>query len=79
MICFDIPLTLRDRLQTLFLSPSIIPQLSDMYSLHVLVIGEIIKLVDKSVWSLRDIVRGTEMVRLPSCLTGKRKATNNHS
>lgn len=64
MICFDIPLTLHDRLQTLFLSPSIIPQLSDMYSLHVLVIDEIIKLFDKSVWSLRDIVRVTEMNRL---------------
>lgn len=79
MICFDIPLTLHDRLQTLFLSPSIIPQLSDMYSLHVLVIDEIIKLFDKSVWSLRDIVRVTEMVKQPSCLTGNRKAIDNHS
>ena len=66
MICFDIPLTLHDRLQTLFLSPSITPKLSDIYSPHVLVIDEIIKLFDKSVWSLRDIVRVTEMVKLPS-------------
>ena len=49
MICFDIPLTLHNRLQTLFLSPTIIPKLSDMYSLHVLVIDEIIKLFDRSV------------------------------
>ena len=66
MICFDIPPTLHDRLQILFLSPSIIPKLSDIYSLHTLVIDEIIKLFDKSVWSLRDIVRVTEMVKLPS-------------
>lgn len=63
---------LRDHLQTLFLSPSMIPKLSDIYSPHVLVIDEIIKLFDRSVWSLRDIVRATEMVKLPSYTTGKR-------
>jgi hypothetical protein len=66
MICFDIPLTLHDRLQILFLSPSITPKLSDIYSPHLLVIDENIKLFNKSVWSLRDIVRVTEMVKLPS-------------
>ena len=70
---------LRDRLQTLFLSPSITPKLPDIYSPHVLVIDEIIKLFDRSVWSLRDIVRATELVKLPSYETGRRKAVNNHS
>lgn len=78
MICFDISLALHDRLQILFLSCSTMSKLSDIYSLHVLVIDEIIKLFDKSVWSLRDIVRVTDMVRLPSYLTGKRKAINNY-
>ncbi|KAL9098649.1 MAG: hypothetical protein Q9163_005733 [Psora crenata] len=35
-----------------------------MYSLHMLVIDELIELFGKSVWSLRDFVRGTEMNRL---------------
>ena len=65
LFCFDIPLVLRDRFQTLFLSPMIMPKLSDIYAPHVLVIDEIIKLFDRSVWSLRDVVRATEMVKLP--------------
>ena len=78
LFCFDIPLMLRDRLQTLFLSPTIMPKLSDIYSPHVLVIDEIIKLFDRSVWSLRDVIRATEMVKLPSYMTGKRKAVDNN-
>ena len=70
LFCFDIPLILRHRLETLFLSPWTTPKLSDLYSLHVLVIDEIIKLFDTSVWSLRDIVRATEMVKLPTYATG---------
>ena len=78
LICFDTPLILRDRLKSLFLSPSIIPKLSDIYSLHMLAIGEIIKLFNKSVWSLRDIVRATEKVKLPSYAIGKRELANNY-
>ena len=44
----------------------------------MVVIDEVIKLFDKSVWSLRDIVRVTELVMLPNCPTGKIKAVNNH-
>ena len=79
LFCFDIPLVLRDHLQTLFLSPSIMPKLSDVYSPHVLVIDEIIKLFDRSVWSLRDVVRATEKVKLPSYTISKREAVDNHS
>ena len=78
IFCFDVPQTLHDSLQTHFLSPSTTPKLFDVYSLHVVVIDEIIKLVDKSVWSLRDIVRLTELVVLPNYSTGKTKAVNNH-
>ena len=77
LFCFDIPLMLRDRLQTLFLSPSIMPKLLDIYSPHVLVIDEIIKLFDRSIWSLRDVIRATEMVKLPSYVTGTRKVVDN--
>lgn len=41
-------------------------------------LSNIIKLFHKSVWSLRDIVRVTELVMLPNYPTGKRKAINNH-
>ena len=68
MFCFDIPQTLEDRLQTLFLSPSTTPKLPDIYSLHVIVIDEMVKLFDNSVWSLRDTVRLIELVKLLSCL-----------
>ncbi len=78
IFCFDVPQTLHDRLQTHFLSPSTMPKLSDVYSLHLVIIDEMIKLFDKSVWSLRDIVRVTELVMLPNYPTGKRKAINNH-
>ena len=78
LFCFDIPLILRDHLKSLFLSPSTTPKLSDIYSLHMLVIDEIIKLFNRSVWSLRDIVRATEMVKLPSYAIGKRELANNN-
>ena len=73
LFCFDIPLMLRDRLQAPFLSPSTTPKLSDIYSPHVLIINEIINLFDRSVWSLRDIVRATEMVKLLSYATRKER------
>ena len=79
MFCFDIPLILYNRLRTLFLSPLIISNLSDTYLLYILVIDEIIKLFDRLVWSLRDIVRATEMVKLPSFTTGKKEVINNYS
>ena len=47
------------------------PKLADIYSLHALIIDEIIKLFDKSVWSLwsvRDVIRKVELVRLGSYL-----------
>ncbi len=78
MFCFDVPPTLHDSLQVRFLSPSTTPKLFDVYSLHVVVIDEIIKLLDKSVWSLRDTVRVTELVMLPNYPAGKPKAVNNH-
>lgn len=57
ILCFDMPHTIYDRLQTRFLSPSTTAKLVDSYSLGVVVSDEIIKLFDKTVWSLRDVVR----------------------
>lgn len=65
VLCFNIPRILHARLQTIFLSPSS-PKLPDIYSLHAVIIDEIIKLFDKSVWSLRDVIRKIEVVRLDS-------------
>ena len=76
LLCFDTPLVLRDRLKTLFLPPSVTTKLPDIYSPHLLVIDEIIKLFDRSVWSLRDVVRATKTVKLPRKATGKTKAAN---
>lgn len=60
-----------------FLSPSTTPKLSDIYSLYTMVVDEIIKLFDHSVWSLRDIVRVTELVKLRSYMK-RAKGFNNY-
>lgn len=78
IFCFNAPQTLHDSLQTLFLSPSTTPRLSDIYSLHLVVIDDIIDLYDKSVWSLRDIVRMTELVEPSRVRSRKRTTINNH-
>lgn len=65
VFCFNLPRILHARLQMIFLSPSS-PKLPDIYSLHAVIVDEIIKLFDKSVWSLRDVIRKIEMVRLDS-------------
>ena len=74
----DVLQTLHDRLQTHFLSPSTMPKLSNVHSRHVVIIDDVVKLFDKSIWSLQDIVRVTELVMLPNYPIGKRKASNNH-
>ena len=73
IFCFDIPQTLRDRLRTYFLSPSAPPKLLDVYSIHMIVIDEIIQLFDASVWSLRDIIRIIELVTPHCCLTERER------
>lgn len=75
--CLDVPQTLCGSLQTLFLSPSTAPKISDIYWLHAVIIDEIIRLYDKSVWSLRDIIRVTELVMLRRSTTGKTKVIDN--
>lgn len=74
VLCFKIPQVLHARLQMIFLSPSS-PKLPDIYSLHAVIIDEIIKLFDRSVWSLRDVIRKIEVVRLDSYPLRRRIAT----
>ena len=57
ILCFDMHRTIYDRFQNRFLSPLMTAKLVDSYSLGVVVSDEIIKLFDKTVWSLRDVVR----------------------
>ncbi len=38
----------------------------DHYSMHVLIVEEIVNLFENSVWALRDLVRRIEMVKLRS-------------
>ena len=78
IFCFDVPQALHDSLGTHFLSPSTTLKLFDVYSLHVVIVDEIIELFDKSVRSLWHIVRVTELVVLSNYSTGKIKAVNNH-
>ena len=37
-----------------------------MYSLHAMIIDELLKLYDTAIWSLRDVIRGVELVYLSS-------------
>ena len=75
VLCFNVPQILHIRLRTIFLSPST-PKLPDIYSLHAVIIDEIITLFDKSVWTLRDIIRKIELVEPGSYLVEKDTATN---
>lgn len=63
VLCFDVPQRLRDGLRNLLLSPSTTLDPSDPYSLHAIILGEIIHAFDASVWSIRDFVRMIEVNR----------------
>lgn len=75
VLCLDVPDAALARLQALFLSPSKTLDLSDIYSPHLVIVDEIIRLFDISVWSLRNIVRTTELVRLLRRLKGRKVLT----
>lgn len=75
VLCFNVPQILQIRLQKIFLSLST-PKLPDVYSVHAVIIDEIIMLFDKSVWSLRDIIRKIELVKPGSYLVENDTATN---
>ena len=59
IVCFDVPHAIRNVFHTRFLSSSITFKLFNFYSLYAMIIDKIIKHFDKSVWSLRVIVRVT--------------------
>jgi hypothetical protein len=64
IICFDAPAPFQIGLQNALCSSPVKPDLSEAYSMHVLIVQEVINLFDGSVWALRDAIRSIEMVRL---------------
>ena len=64
ILCFDTPQALQNQVQTALSSPSRILDLSDIYSLHIILVDKIVELFDISVWTLRDLIRAMEMVIL---------------
>lgn len=61
-LCFNVPQPLQERLRTLLVSASTNAKLSHIYSIHSIIVDEIVWLYDRAVWSLRDGVRELEMV-----------------
>ena len=76
MFCFDVPRIFYDNLRAYLLSPSVIIDFQDIYSFHSLIVDEVIKLFDRSVWSIRDSVRKTEKVAPFSFLLRKSNLTD---
>ena len=64
IICFDTPPVLQDRLLSALqqLKDPIVH--TDPYSLQTLVFDQIINLHDESVWSVRDLIRSSEKVKV---------------
>ena len=60
--CFNVPQALQERLRTRLVSASTKAKLWHIYSIHSLIVDEIVWLYDRAVWSLRDGVRELEMV-----------------
>lgn len=60
-LCFDLPLSVQDQIQ-LALSRQEQAALLDIYSMQVIILDEIIRLFDNSVWAIRDAVRDIEKV-----------------
>lgn len=62
ILCFDLPFALQSRLQSSIISNQDNISLNDPYSLHTIIVEEVLSLFDISVWSLRDSVRMVEKV-----------------
>ena len=62
ILCFDLPCAPQSRLQSALSSNPDTFCLNDPYSLHAIIVEEVLSLFDISVWSLRDSVRMVEKV-----------------
>lgn len=64
VFCFDLPQTLEERIRlSLSSNPAKLDAL-DHYSLHALIVDEIVDQFEASVWAMRDVIRRFERVRL---------------
>ncbi|KAI9774479.1 MAG: hypothetical protein M1839_001712 [Geoglossum umbratile] len=62
-LCFDAPPILQNRLRASLASSQESPGFPDPYSLHRVIIEEILAIYDIAVWSLRDLTRAVERRR----------------
>ena len=62
VLCIDTPDTLATELERTLSRDSNRFNLIDPFSLHIPLMDQIIKLYDKSVWGIRDLIRGIEKV-----------------
>ena len=63
---FDAPQDLQCHVQRLLSSSPARLDSLDHYSMHVLIVEEIVNLFENSVWDLRDLIRRVEMVKFKS-------------
>lgn len=63
-LCFDVPDVFRTRLLTSLSLSSSKPGDLNKYSLHTLLLNEIVHLYEDSVWAIRDAIRDVEEVSL---------------
>ena len=60
-LCLDLPVSVQDQILHTLSRPEH-AVLLDIYSIQVIILDEIIRLFDKSVWAIRDAVRQVEKV-----------------
>jgi hypothetical protein len=63
VLCFDTPITLQDQVRTTLASTNDNRWSYDPYSIHTVIIEAVLVLYERSVWSLRDMIRDVETVR----------------
>jgi hypothetical protein len=62
VLCFDLPLVLKDSLQTCLLNSESRLQIDDPFWFHALLIEELAVMYDKALWSWRHLIRDIEKV-----------------
>lgn len=78
VFCFDTSITLQEQVRATLMSTGGDRWSYDPYSIHTVIIEAVLVLYERSVWSLRDMIRDVEMVR-PFCLSRKDRLCANGS
>lgn len=66
LLCIDTPQSLQSNLKTTLSKKTVSVDSEDPFGMHVPLMDEIVKLYDRSVWEIRDLVRPIEKVYSPS-------------